>query len=124
MTGPPAGGTLPQMSKSSKSLGSDEISISKVESAEPKVSTSTRNLSLERMVAYLEKQKRDKCDEVLEMDVTTAGVPLKNADGSLKMKDGVPVIEKRPVLKRTLIEMEYDSRIERVQRNVARQMNG
>lgn len=137
MTGSPAGGTLLKMSKAKKSVDTlpdaperdllpAEISVSAkpVESEKPEALVSKRNLSLERAVEFLETQKRNKCAEVSEVATVKAGIPLRNADGSYQMKDGVPVIEQRLILKRTEIEMNFDSRIDKLKADVARQMAG
>jgi uncharacterized metal-binding protein len=73
----------------------------------------TRNLTLERQIAHLERQKRDALAPISAIETVVMPLVKRNPKtGEVILdSDGVPVIVDKRVLKRTAIAQEHDDRI-------------
>ena len=71
-----------------------------------------RNLTLERQIAFLERQKREAMAQISAIETVVVAVAKRAKDGSVVLDgDGVPVIVDKRVLKRDFIGREHDERI-------------
>jgi hypothetical protein len=73
----------------------------------------TRNLTLERQIAHLERQKANALALISKSETVVVAVAKRDKAGNEVLdSDGVPVIVDKRVLKRSYVEREHNERIQ------------
>jgi hypothetical protein len=72
----------------------------------------SRNLTYERQIAFLERQKREAMAPISAIETVVVALAKRDKAGNVALDaDGVPVIVDKRVLKRDFIAREHDERI-------------
>ena len=78
---------------------------------------SERNLTHERQLAFLERQKAKALSEIGAQEVATVAVPKTDKSGKVVLaSDGFPELVDKRVLKRDLVAKDHDDRIAKFKR--------
>lgn len=70
-----------------------------------------RNLTYENIRLIVESKKQEAMALVPEYEAVEVAVPKRDEKGEVVKKNGYPVLEKQLVLKRQLVELEWDAKI-------------
>jgi hypothetical protein len=81
--------------------------------SKPAVKTAkTRNLTYEGLLAHAQMQREAALSQVSAHEVVEISVAEQDATGKPILKNGFPVLTKQAVLKRDLVSLEWDKKIE------------